>query len=132
MELFLNLLWAAIAAGTLLAYFWQQVAGRNRFRLGLGALLCALVFLMPAVSITDDLHSGLFAVEDANFGKRLMQKTVKIDLGSHVAWLPFSFRTPLTTWLPSIRIDIAASFYFLPDMLLSRYLLDRAPPCVCA
>ena len=122
------MLWIALVVGALLEFLHKHVADRNRLRQGLGALVCALAFLLPAISVTDDLHSAAFAVEDASLGKRLVQNTVKADLGSHVAWLSTSLSAPLATWLPSIRTDIAASFYFLPDLLLSRHLLDRAPP----
>ena len=132
MELFLNILWAAIAVGALFAYAREHVADRVRFRVGLGALICALTFLLPVISMTDDLHQDAFAVEDSALGKRIVQATVKADLSSHVARLPVSFGKLLATSLPWTRNCLAASFYLLPVLILGRHLLERAPPVVSA
>lgn len=130
MELFLNLVWLAIATGALLTYFWQSVAGRSRFHLRLGALACALVFLLPAISITDDLHSDTFAVEDASLGKRVVQAAARADLISHVSWLHISFWSPLATRPPRTgRHHIVATIDFLPALLFTQHLPERAPPC---
>lgn len=130
MELFLNLVWGAIAIGALLTYLRTHVKVRNPFYLGLGALLCALIFLLPAISITDDLHSDTFAVEDASLGTRLVQGAAKADLSSHISSLPISFRARFATWLPWITRTHRVTFFdFFPSLLLSGSLLDRAPPC---
>lgn len=133
MELFLNLVWVAIASGTLLTYLAERVTDRKRSHLGLGALACALVFLLPAISITDDLHSDAFAVEDASLGKRLVQGSAKTDLSSHVSWLPVSFQARLATRLQSsTRTHVSAAVDLLSSLIPRSRLLDRAPPLTCA
>ena len=133
MELFLNLVWLAIAAGALLSYLYERIAHRKPIHLGLAALACALVFLLPAISITDDLHVTAFSVEDASLGKRLVQGSVKTDLSSHVSWLPVSFQARPAILLPwTTRTHIAEAFDFLPTLHFRTHLLDRAPPLACA
>ena len=60
MELFLNIVWAAIAAVLLL--FWATPklarAGVRRSAITLLALLCIICILFPIVSMTDDLNAS--------------------------------------------------------------------------
>jgi hypothetical protein len=86
MELLLNLLWFAIAACALVAHLRSR-ANRRQFRLGLGALLCVLTLLLPAISITDDLHFDAIAVEDSSSTKRLVNAAAHASPISQIVWL---------------------------------------------
>lgn len=133
MELFLNLLWLAIASGSLFTYVSRRAPSRDRFHLGLGALACALVFLLPAISITDDLHVNAIAVEDGSLSKRLIHRSAPADTSSHVAWLQISFQSRLAIRLPSAdRTHVTAAVDFLPGLTLRALLPERAPPLACA
>ena len=75
MELLLNLIWLAVAAGALLAF---AGSGRRSARMAdvpygiaLVALACVLVLLFPVISASDDLHPAQAVVEDAS--KRVQQ-----------------------------------------------------------
>jgi hypothetical protein len=70
MEISLNLLWllVAVIAVSLWIFRWRR-ASRTCALSGAVALTCALVLLFPSVSLTDDLHPEIVAV-DAAIGKR--------------------------------------------------------------
>jgi hypothetical protein len=72
-ETFLNLIWLLIALAALAVwrYRWlpNRVASRSRAVPEFVALVCALALLFPAISLTDDLHPVIVAV-DAASGKR--------------------------------------------------------------
>jgi hypothetical protein len=74
MEIFLNLLWLAIALG-LLGLWRARWAAQLRERHYAGwrqwtAVICALIILFFMVSITDDLHSDLMVFEESSAGRR--------------------------------------------------------------
>lgn len=132
MELLLNLLWLAIALASLLAYFRFGPVDRRQFRLGLGALLCVLTFLLPAISITDDLHFETFAVEDSSPTKRLVKVTAHVSPVSQVAWLAFSL-------LPLLFVDarrkswvVKNTFDLRLEPQFCKPIPGRAPPSVLA
>ena len=74
MELFLNVLWVAIAAAGLCV--WRiRWADQPREREHApwrqwSAFVCALVLLFFMVSLTDDLHSELIVFEECSAGRR--------------------------------------------------------------
>lgn len=74
MELFLNVLWMLIAVGLLGAWRTRWVHQRHRApRHSLqewSALSIALVLLFFAVSMTDDMHSEIVALEECSTSKR--------------------------------------------------------------
>ena len=132
MELLLNLLWLAIAVCALAAHLRSR-ADRRQFRLGLGALLCILTLLLPAISITDDLHFDTLAVEDSSSSKRLVDATVHASPMTQVVWFWAALLSMLfaglrrTIW----RVQQESSqrrFDSLPPSLV----LGRAPPAVLA
>ncbi|HUK47101.1 MAG TPA: hypothetical protein VLW06_05900 [Terriglobales bacterium] len=132
MELLLNLLWFAIAAGALLVWLPISPSHRRQFRLGLGALLCVLALLLPAISVTDDLHFDTFAVEDSSSSKRLANAPVHVSPISHVVWFAILLVAFLLvvfgpTWLPA-----ALSSSRRPDFCFGSPILGRAPPFVLA
>jgi hypothetical protein len=131
-ELLLNSLWLAIAAAMMLSWL-LAFPRRRRQILGLGALSCVLILLLPAVSITDDLHLEKVAVEDATWAKRLSD-TVPLSahlnppFWSSLALLALLFavlRRP--QWLAN---ENSTSQYLSP--LFSRSAQDRAPPALCS
>jgi len=73
-EFFLNFLWVLIALAGLGAWrgFWvHQVSGARKTPFHQWtAFACALIFLFFAVSLTDDLHSGLILFDEATSGRR--------------------------------------------------------------
>jgi hypothetical protein len=72
-ETFLNSIWllVAIFAVGIWRYRWLPSRGAARYRAlpEFVALVCALALLFPSVSLTDDLHPDIVAV-DAASGKR--------------------------------------------------------------
>ena len=73
MELFLNFVWALIAVFGLSVWRVCWAPGRLGRREPLRewtAIVAALVFLFFAVSLTDDLHSGLVLFEESANGRR--------------------------------------------------------------
>src|SRR5579864_39878 len=133
MELLLNLLWFVIAASALAAYVRASSSDHERFRLGLGALLCILTLLLPAISITDDLHFDTFAVEDSNSTKRLANAAAHANPMSQLVWFGISLLALLfatlrrTTWR-----TLESSTDPCPDSQFPRSVLGRAPPAVLA
>src|SRR5579864_264751 len=131
MELLLNLLWFGIAAGALVLYLRARATGRRQFLLGLGALLCVLTLLLPAISITDDLHFDVLAVEDSTT-KRLTNALSHAGPISQVVW----FRISLLAMLFALRRStwrFADNFFrACPDSRFSRRVFGRAPPAVLA
>jgi hypothetical protein len=74
MELFLNVLWAVIAAVGLCLWrmFWvrQPRERQHAWWRQWSAFVCALVLLFFMVSLTDDLHSELIIFEECSAGRR--------------------------------------------------------------
>jgi hypothetical protein len=74
MELFLNLLWLLIAVALVSVWRTQwanQRRGTNRrYLLEWSAVSLALVLLFFAVSMSDDLHPEIVALEDCSANKR--------------------------------------------------------------
>src|SRR6516165_2605220 len=69
MELLLNLVWAFLALGTLLRFWWRTrsrtSAESSAVSHRLVALACVICLLFPIVSASDDLHPTRALVEDA-------------------------------------------------------------------
>ena len=133
MELLLNLLWFAIAAWALVAYLRAPAAERGQFLLGLAALLCVLTLLLPAISITDDLHFDALAIEDSSTLKRLANAVTHPGPISQLVWFGISLLAMLfaarrrSTW----RI-VESSFVHRPESQFIHSLSGRAPPAVLA
>ena len=131
MELLLNLLWLGIAAGALVLYLRARAADRQQFLLGLGALLCVLTLLLPAISITDDLHFDALAVEDSGTTKRLVIAASQVSPISPVLCFGISLLAMLFAALRRSAWRAAQnSFGPGPDPQFSHPLFGRAPPVV--
>jgi hypothetical protein len=74
MELFLNLLWVAIAVVAFGLWRTQWLRGRPENRRNplreWTAFACALVLLFFVVSLTDDLHSGMVVFDECCASRR--------------------------------------------------------------
>jgi hypothetical protein len=74
MELFLNILWVLIVLGALGVWCINWACHKRRTSTKLLqewiALICALVFLFFAVSLSDDLHTAATLCDDAAAGRR--------------------------------------------------------------
>lgn len=131
MELLLNALWLVIAASVFAAWLRVSPSNRKHFLLGLVALFCLLVLLLPAVSITDDLHLQNVAVEDASLAKRVTKASVYAD---RLAPLFSTGIALVALWFAVSRIKrFFRDETSAPDRshsLLSRLVLGRAPPAV--
>jgi hypothetical protein len=79
MELFLNLLWLAVALAGVGVWWtrWSRSArargGRRESLRGAVGLSCVLVLLFFAISLTDDLHAVPAVDEDARSTRRAVQ-----------------------------------------------------------
>jgi hypothetical protein len=131
-ELLLNALWLAIAAAMMLSWLRAFPRRRRQFLLGLGALSCVLILLLPAVSITDDLHLEKVAVEDARWAKRISDT---VPLSAHLYppfWSSLALLASLFAvlrqpqWLAN---ENSNPEYLSP--LCSRSAQNRAPPVLC-
>ena len=133
MELLLNLLWFAVAVCAVVAHLRHSATDRRQFRLGLGALLCVLTLLLPAISITDDLHCDTLAVEDSNSSKRLVNAAVHGSPVSQIVWIWTSLLALLFRGLRGTRWPVRheTSSPWL-DLLFPSRILGRAPPMVVA
>jgi hypothetical protein len=137
MELFLNILWMLIAVGLLGAWRTRWVHQRHRApRHSLqewSALSIALVLLFFAVSMTDDMHSEIVALEECSMSKR----ELVCSPGAHA--LPQSgteLHTPSWAIAPSVpffrpsssmrKLDLAA--LVRSSTLPSNHSSSRAPP----
>jgi hypothetical protein len=131
-ELLLNSLWLAIAAATLLSWLRALPTRRSQVLLGLGALSCMLILLLPAVSITDDLHLQKVAVEDARWAKRISDT---VPLAAHLYqpfWLALASLALLfaMTRQPQWLVNENSTPEYLSP-LFSRSAQGRAPPALC-
>jgi|SRR5271156_4463240 len=74
MELFLNILWLAIATAGVYVWRtrWALQPSDRRYAVWAqwAAFVCALILLFFMVSLTDDLHSDLVVFEECSAGRR--------------------------------------------------------------
>jgi hypothetical protein len=141
MELFLNLLWMLIAVGLLGAWRTRWVHQRHRGpRHSLqewSALSIALVLLFFAVSMTDDMHSKIVALEECSTSKR---ELVCSPGGLSLPQSGTALHTPFWAIAPSVpffdtsssirKFDLTAQVR--PSLLPSSHSSGRAPPFASA
>jgi hypothetical protein len=69
MEVLLNTIWLLVAISAFVYWRFEEDAGaatvRHHRGLAIMVLGCALLLLFPVISLTDDLHSEQFPVEDS-------------------------------------------------------------------
>jgi hypothetical protein len=127
-ELLLNFLWFALAAGAFTALLRAHRSESRRLLVALSALLCAAALLLPAISITDDLHLDAFVVEDSNATKRLANAIaqpapVAAIMFFGIASLGFLLTLRRRKW----RFIAFASISYKTPLVISP-VFGRAPP----
>ena len=131
MEILLNVLWFLIAAGSLAAYIQLTPTDRRHWRLGFVAVVCICILLLPVISVTDDLNSETFNVEDFNVSKKLLKDAAHLPIVSIVDWVAISL---IAIFFAILRrrswrkIDEMAES--CPDFPYLPFILARAPPYV--
>lgn len=85
MELFLNVVWVAIAVTALTRFRRRPIAAAL-------ATICALALLFPIISITDDLHAAVAAVEE--IAKPLAVTTAVFAITVTLTLLGFAYEKP--------------------------------------
>lgn len=81
MELLLNAIWVMTVTAALVSLMWRsQRIERKQLSCSLGALLCASALLLPAISVTDDLHYSEVLFQDTNSTKRLVSGIAHIGV----------------------------------------------------
>lgn len=134
MELFLNILWLALALGAFGLWSLGILLTRRR-HCGplpqLALLTCVLVLLFPVISATDDLHPIRTELEESTPSKRIKKTTIDKSSGdrsvfdTYAIQLTRSFLFPFLTetrGLVSSVLDLPAQ-----QALLGEHPL-RAPP----
>ena len=133
MELFLNAVWLVVCAMAVARLLRNR---RSRFErkqlLHLGALLCAAVILFPSISVSDDIHSEPFIVEDSRSIRHIAG--AKAPGGAvPLLWLGIaSLLLLLAHGLRQSSLAIDTSSHLLQTSPLLRDLLGRAPPLALA
>lgn len=107
LELFLNLVWLALALISLWAFGRKQASGES-FGLpslkGWLSLLTLLIILFPVISISDDFHPVMEAQEDS--ARRISQLSASLHHmqdGRSTALLPFTLRDQTSTTLAVVQ-----------------------------
>jgi hypothetical protein len=129
-ELFLNILWLALALAAFadLLRLHRRCRNARRLLLPLGALFCAAALLFPSISATDDLHRDAFVVEDSNAIKRVVSAVAHVAPLVPLEWfgicsLAFLLVSRDRKWR---LVEIGSTIYSTP--LLTSPVLGRAPP----
>jgi hypothetical protein len=137
MEAFLNLLWVLIALGALGAWrgCWmrEQREGRRDPIREWAAVVCALVLLFFAVSLSDDLHASPMLLDESAGGRRhsMMRNAGQPapDSSSHVAAHSVALNAGCFLASPSCRFVSIALFEDVRSIsLLTGVSSGRAPP----
>jgi hypothetical protein len=99
MELLLNAIWLALAAGLLVVWhsWWlPQIRGsRDRSRQSFVGLVCVLALLFPAISLSDDLHPAVIALADTKSSYAIAHGHDSPSPGSHSHFVPDAFAGPV-------------------------------------
>lgn len=138
MELCFNFLWLLIALASFAQ--WRRVLGvrqggrrRAKTALPVVALVCALAVLFPSISVTDNLHPGLFMTEDGSRSRRATAALTAAAQGAlghpNHASPPALIANPV---LPlrheSIAAGVSPTNFFAHSTTPARISPSRAPP----
>jgi hypothetical protein len=137
MEAILNLLWLAVALGLIGLWRFRWLVSRRIPRAGvlpeIVAIGCAISLLLPAISLTDDLHPEIVAV-DAASGKRNSCLLAVDAAGARHATPASSFQSILAILpAPLAHVELKIAGINLPtedleSPALSGSYLGRSPP----
>jgi len=137
MELFLNIVWMLVAAGLLVAWRTRWIHERRgssrRSLQEWSAISLALVLLFFAVSMTDDMHSEIVALEECSASKRDFAHALGAhaapDSGAALHASSWAIVPPVPSFGPSrplqkleVAVQLSSSF------LRSNQASGRAPP----
>ena len=137
METLLNLLWLIVAMSLIGLWRFRWLSSRRNPRLGvlpeIVAIGCAISLLLPAISLTDDLHPEIVAV-DAASGKRNSGLLITGAMSTRHA-TPISGFQPilaiLTACLPHVELKVAGIVLPTEDLhsrMRCASSLGRSPP----
>jgi hypothetical protein len=138
MELLLNAIWLALAAGLLFVWHvrWLPQIRRGsrdrRSRQSFVGLVCVLALLFPAISLSDDLHPAVIALSDTKSTYAIAHSHDSPGPGSRSHFVPHVFAgpvRPLRFRAVPIAGDTLAGWapLFLEDPLHG-LISGRAPP----
>jgi len=137
MEALLNLVWLVVALGLIGLWRFRWHASRRNPRAGvlpeIVAIGCAISLLLPVISLTDDLHPEIVAV-DAASGKRNSCLLVAVALRAHHATPTSCGQPALANLLHSfaqVELKVAGIIPPIEDLYshaLSGCYLGRSPP----
>jgi membrane-associated PAP2 superfamily phosphatase len=134
-ELLFNAVWFVLAAVGAIALLRNRhcVPERRQLLLHLGALLCAAAIVFPSISLSDDLHSQSFIVEDSKSTKRLTHAVVHANPIAPQFW--FAIAILALRFVAAYRrrwrvLESCPVSYRTP--LFNRHVLGRAPPAAPA
>ena len=132
MEHILNAFWLILAWSSVAWLFRREPGSKSRSLIGLIALSCVLMLLFPVISVSDDLHSSSFAIEESQGGRKQLRT---VELQKHIALhapgadllatsaepVRFCLRQALASPLASPQEDVRSYSHAVPD---------RAPPAL--
>jgi len=139
MEAFLNLLWVLIAVGALGTWrgCWmrEQREGRRDPVREWAAVVCALVLLFFAVSLSDDLRTSAMLLEEGAGRRHSMMRDAghaPPDSSSHVAVHSMALHAGCFLTTPGSRfVSIELLHEASSDLLAAGIFSGRAPPQTC-
>jgi hypothetical protein len=137
METILNLVWVGVALVSIALWFlrWSLCTRKPaaRIRAEIIAMGCAILLLFPVISLTDDLHPEILAV-DAVSGKRNGVSLIAHTARPHEA-APKAGIHSLNGVIPSLTgtpvflvVRMCALFHSSVDLWRSTCHLGRSPP----
>lgn len=127
MELFFNLIWAALS--TLMVVLWLRFAPRDGAsrRMQFVALTVLILVLFPVISVTDDLQAALNPAETDTCLRRTQVLPIAHSVFPALAALPLSNLAHLPFAVVKTRVE-AVLPAFLPDDPAQSPIQNRPPP----
>jgi hypothetical protein len=137
METLLNIIWLTVALGLIGLWRFRWISSRRNPRSGvlpeIVAIGCAISLLLPAISLTDDLHPEIVAVDTASGKRNSCLLLVGAMNARHVT--PFSGAPSILAVLPNpfAQIELKISGIVAPTQDLHGLTpcgrhLGRSPP----
>jgi hypothetical protein len=128
METFFNLAWLAVAIAGV-SMLLHPASSKRSLWIGLLALICAVLLLYPAISISDDLHQQTFIAEDSTSVKKVSAAQSSVPL-LRLLFLLLS-AAGLFSELRRSRWGASGSYVpFSISLVCGSSISDRAPPAL--
>jgi hypothetical protein len=128
METFFNLAWLAVAIAGV-SMLLHPASSKRSLWIGLLALICAVLLLYPAISISDDLHQQTFIAEDSTSVKKVSTAQSSVP----VLGLLFLLLSAAALFSELRRSRWGASGSDVPfsiSLVCGNSISDRAPPAL--